>query len=101
MTDPAPILYPQTTPLPRSRLWGDVAAVLPGLLIAIAATWVCYNVLGGSLGLFFSGILLCAIAVPPLVLAEEGLARPLMAAGATAAGVGGVWYWVTAYPLGS
>src|SRR4051794_14774711 len=73
-------------------------AVLPGLALAGAAMAVCIAVLGPSLGLFFAGVLLCALLVPPLAVAEAGLARPLAAAGAVVAGVAGAWLYVILRP---
>jgi hypothetical protein len=73
-------------------------AVLPGLALSVAAMVVCHVVLGASLGLFFAGVFLCGLLVPPLAVAERGLARPLAAAGSVVAGVAGVWLYVILRP---
>lgn len=73
-------------------------ALLPGLFMGAAGALVCHWVLGTSLGLFLGGLLLCAIVVPLLVLSEDGLARPLVAAGATVVGAAIVWLWAALNP---
>src|SRR4051794_21524197 len=73
-------------------------AVLPGLVLSVAATVICHVVLGATLGLFFAGVVVCALLVPPLVVAEDGPARSLAAAGSVVAGVAGVWLYVVLRP---
>lgn len=83
---------------PSARLWSYLLAALPALALSVAAMVVGHVVLGASLGLFFAGVFACALLVPPLAVAEWGLARPLVAAGSVAAGVAGVWLYVILRP---
>ena len=64
-----------------SRRWGVARAVVPGLLISVAATsWVAM-VVGANLGLFLGALLLTTCYVPAVVLAESGQRRWIALAG--------------------
>src|SRR5947208_4165788 len=84
---------PSSPPRPRWRVAAE--AFLPAFLLAGLATAVGSGLLGATLGLFFAGIFVCALLVPPLVVAEEGWTRGLLAADGVWLGVSIVWLEVT------
>jgi hypothetical protein len=86
---------PQSSSPPRRR-WREAAkAFLPALLLALLSTAIASGLLGASLGLFFAGIFVCALLVPPVTVAEEDWAHGLLAAGGAWLGVSLVWLEVT------
>jgi hypothetical protein len=78
------------TPI-RARLDPLIASVVIPLLLGIVCASACYGAAGPSLGLFFGGVAVITLLIPPLIAYEPGRLRPLLAALATIAGVAAVW----------
>src|SRR4051812_26030295 len=86
---------PQTSPARRVRWRAALEAFLPAFLLALLATAISSGLLGVTLGLFFAGVFVCALLVPPVTVAEEEWTRGLLAAGGAWLGVSLVWLEVT------
>jgi hypothetical protein len=85
----------QTSPLRSSRRTEAAKAFLPAFLLALLVTAIPFGLLGATLGMFFAGIFVCALLVPPLTVAEEEWAHGLLAAAGAWGGVSSVWLEVT------
>src|SRR5437764_14467120 len=85
----------QTSSPRSSRRRESAKAFLPALLLALLATFISAGVLGATLGLFFAGVFVCALLVPPLTGAEEECTNGLLAAVGAWLGVSLTWLVVT------
>lgn len=68
-----------------------LASMLPALVLAVAATAACRAVAGVSLGLFFGGVAVATLLVPPLTAAESSTRRRVMIPALVALAVALVW----------
>src|SRR5690242_20507494 len=81
---------------PRGSRWrAAVGALVPAFLLALFAMAISAGVLGATLGLFFAGVFVCALLVPPLTVAEEERTDGLLAAVGAWLGVSLTWLAVT------
>jgi hypothetical protein len=71
---------------------------LTPLLLALFAGTASYLVLGATTGLFFAGIVIAALLIPPLTLAHADRARQLVAASAVVDGVAVAWLFAVTDP---
>jgi hypothetical protein len=84
------------TSSPRSSRGRESAkAFFPAFLLALLATAISAGVLGATLGLFFAGVFVCALLVPPLTGAEEEWTNGLLAAVGAWLGMSLAWLVVT------
>lgn len=67
-----------------------IIAMPPFLLAALATTLGCLAV-GATLGLFFAGVMIAAIVIPPLASWRQDLPESIFAAGGVIDGIGVVW----------
>ena len=65
--------------------------VVPPLALALFAAAICYLAAGHSLGFYFGGLAMIAIAVPPIAAGDEYPWPSLLSAGAAIDGVGIAW----------
>src|SRR6266566_1218494 len=86
---------PRPSSTPTSRWRAAVEALLPACLLALVATAISSGLLGATLGLFFAGIFVCALLVPPMVVGENDWTHALLAALGAWLGVSLVWLEVT------
>lgn len=83
-------------PVQRRPLAKTLLAALPAaLLLGAVAGALAWSAAGTTLGLWFGGVLLSTVLVPPLVAGEEGSGAALAAGAAVVMGVAGVWFAAT------
>jgi hypothetical protein len=80
---------------PRSALLTAVAPLLLGLVAGVA----CYVAVGATTGLFFGGVAMAALLVPPLVTMHADRARQAIACAAVVDGVAVAWLFAVADPF--
>jgi hypothetical protein len=75
-------------PAPARSMIGAVATAL-GMALGFAI--LLYLTVGATLGLYFGGIIIVTILLPPLVLMEQGFARQALIGGAITDAVAAIW----------
>src|SRR4051812_21896441 len=69
-------------------------SIVPAMLLGVVGTVVLFLAVGVSLGLFFGGVILVSLIVPPLAGGEACWGRSLVASLSGATPVAVAWIWV-------
>jgi hypothetical protein len=75
-----------------------ILTVVPPLLLSLCAGIACYVAAGATTGLFFGGVAMTALLVPPLVLTQPDRARQVLITAAVVDGVAVSWLFAVADP---
>lgn len=82
---------PEPRPSRVRRAMPLVRSALVPLILAIAATATCEVAAGASLGVYFGGLFVLTLLVPPLVLGQPRIGWRIVSAAAVTVGVSAVW----------
>jgi hypothetical protein len=79
------------TPPPSPRAHELLATILTALVLSVVSAALCRAAAGVSLGLFFGGVAVATLLVPPLAAAERSAGRAVLVPAFVSLGVAVVW----------